>query len=60
MAERNKGTTVKLRPELRMFPTVAKKLRDDRKEETPARSKASINKSIAKGHKLIREVLKGG
>jgi hypothetical protein len=43
-----------------MFPMVPKKFKDDKKEETPATSKASINKSIATGDKLIREVLKGG
>jgi len=43
-----------------MFPMVAKKLRDEKKEETPATSKASMMRSTATGDKLIREVLKGG
>ena len=60
MAQGNKGSTPRLRPDKRRFPRVAKKLRDDKKEETPARSKASIKRSTARGDKLIREVLKGG
>jgi hypothetical protein len=47
-------------PGKRMFPMVAKKLRDEKKEETPATSKASMMRSTATGDKLIREVLKGG
>ena len=60
MAQENKGNTPKLRPGKRMFPMVAKKLREDKKDETPDTSKPSMMRSTATGDKLIREVLKGG
>jgi hypothetical protein len=41
-----------------MFPMLAKKLREEKKEETPTTSKASMMRSTATGDKL--EVLKGG
>ena len=60
MPQGKKGSTPKVSPCKRMLPMVPKKLRDEKKEETPATSKASMMRSTATGDKLIREVLKGG
>lgn len=58
MAQGNNGSTPRLRPDKRMFPTVEKKLREEKKDESPTTSKESITKSICTG--TVREVLKGG
>ena len=60
MAQGNKGSTPRQRPDKRKFRRVAKKLRDPRNDEIPDASKASIHKPTARGDKLMSEVLKSG